>query len=689
LTGRDLRPLFDPSSVAILGASASAGKWGNWLARNALKGKHRRRVFLVNRAGQEVLGERTYRSLAELPEPVELVVIVIGAAGFEQAVDEALLAGARGIVGITAGLGESGDAGRESEQRVVERVRAAGAVLVGPNCLGIADTSSELDLAFGTFASGPLGLVSQSGNLSLELARIADEAGIGFSRFVSVGNQADLDVTELIDVLASHEPTQVIAVYTEDFHDGRAFVRAALRAASMGKPLVLLTVGTSRAGARAARSHTGALVSGSIAIDAACRAGGILRVSTPREMIELTRGLLMQHQPHGRRVAVVGDGGGHVALAADLVVEVGLEMPVLSAALAERILATLPHTAATANPVDLAGGGEQDFFNYERTVRMLGESGEVDAVLLTGYFGGYSEDSPELAGSEADVAQAMAAGAGSSTRPLIIHSMYPRSSTLESLRAARIPIYGDIRSAVNVLACLVEHELHAPDGVPDLPVAVTGPPSREGYFAARRLMAAAGIPFIEACEARSLTEARVAARKVGYPVALKALGTAHKSDAGGVRLGIEDEAALEVAFGGMVTRLAPAAWSVERMATPTAGIELLVGVQRDHRFGPVVVGGAGGVYAEIVHDVQVALAPVTQAAAEVLIRSLRAAPLMLGARGRPVLDVAGAARAAAALSRLAAERPDIAEAEINPLLVSRDGVVALDARIVLTRHDAG
>lgn len=675
---RDLTPLFDPKSVAIVGASATPGKWGNWLARNALKGKDRRRIFLVNRSGGEVFGQTAFRSLSEVPQQVELVVLAIGAAGFEQAVSESLAAGAKVLVGITAGLGETGEPGLEIERRAVARVRSAGAILLGPNCLGVVDTSTNLNLAFGDFSAGPVALVSQSGNLALELALIAREAGLGFSRFVSVGNQADLHLTELIEALSTHEPTRVIAVYAEDFADGRAFARAALRAAELGKPVVLLTVGSSNAGARAARSHTGALVSGSVAIDAACNAAGIVRATTPREMIELTQGLLMRHQPRGRRVGVVGDGGGHVALAADLVNEHGLELPALSPELAARIGAFLPSNASTANPVDLAGGGEQDFFNYERTVRMLNESAEVDAVLLTGYFGGYSDDAEQLARKESEVAQAMSDSSG----PLIVHTMYPRSAALEALRSAHIPVYGDIRSAARVLARLVDR-IEQPRGeIPMLPSPAVVAEPREGYFAVRSLMAAAGIPFGDAREVTTAAEARAAAASIGYPVALKSLGSSHKSDAGGVRLGIHDEAALIAAFTEMEGRLKPASWSVEEMANPQGAIELIVGARRDRSFGPVLVVGVGGIYTELLADVSVALAPASADTAEQLIRSLKAAPLLLGLRGAPPLDVKGAARVAAALSQLLAAQPNMAEAEINPLLVRSQGVVALDARIL-------
>jgi acyl-CoA synthetase (NDP forming) len=679
VTTRDLRALFDPQSIAVLGATDTPGKWGFWLAQNALRSLDRRDVYLVNRSGRVLFGQRSYASLRELPGPAELVVISIGADAFEEAIADSLAAGAKAIVAITAGLGEVGGEWLEVERRAVQRVRAAGAVLVGPNCLGIADTSTGVNLAFGDFAPGPVALVSQSGNLALELALVAADRGLGFSRFVSVGNQADLHANELIDDLMMHDATRVIAVYAEDFANGREFVRSALRAHDAGKPVVLLTVGTSRAGARAARSHTGALVSNSVAVDAACRAGGILRVETPLEMIELAQGLLAPRQPRGRRVGIVGDGGGHVALAADLASSLGLELPVLSAKLSAEIASTLPSNAASANPVDLAGGGEQDFFNYSRAVTALARSGEVDAVILTGYFGGYSVEEPELVRREAMVAADMAAGVAANQATLIVQSMYPRAATLDALRAAGVPIYADMRSAALVLSRLAAR--HEPTGLPDpLPTSPASGGGDGGYFGARALLSRAGVPLVEAREVQGASEAREAAEAIGYPVVLKAIGAEHKSDAGGVRTGIANDGELEIAFADMTARLRPSSFSLEPMADLGSGVELLVGALRDRSFGPLLLVGAGGVFAELLKDVAVALAPVSEEQAEDLIRSLRIAPLLLGARGARHLDVAAAARAAAAISRLAASRPDVSEVEVNPLLVLPEGAIALDAR---------
>jgi acyl-CoA synthetase (NDP forming) len=368
---RDLRPLFEPRSVAVVGASADPSKWGNALARGALRGEGRRAVHLVNRSGGEILGRPAHRSLAVLPEAPELVVVSVPAAGFEAAVDEALTAGARAIVAISAGLGEAGDEGRRVEEDVAARVRAAGAAMLGPNCLGVFDAAAELDLGWSALPSGPIGLISQSGNLALELARLAAGAGLGFSRFASLGNQADLVAADLVAELARHDGTRVIALYLEDFRDGRAFVDACARAGAEGKPVVLLTGGTSQASARAALSHTGALVSGARAVEAACRAGGIVAVATPKQLVDAAQALLPGRRPAGRRVAVYCDGGGHGVVAADVLAAAGLDVPALSPATTAALAEHLPETASLANPVDFAGGGERGLAAYADVGRLL------------------------------------------------------------------------------------------------------------------------------------------------------------------------------------------------------------------------------------------------------------------------------------------------------------------------------
>jgi acetate---CoA ligase (ADP-forming) len=683
---RDLRPLFDPRSVAIVGASNDPAKWGNRLALGALRGEERRPVYLVNRRGGEVLGRPAYPSVADLPEPPELVVLSVPVDGFEEAVDASLEAGTKALVGITTGLGETGDDGRTREAAVVERVRAAGAVLLGPNCLGVFDAESKLDLGWSELQAGAIGLVSQSGNLALELALLAEDYGLGFSRFASLGNQADLEAGELVASLVEHEPTRVIALYCEDFRDGRAFARAAHEAVEAGKPVLLLTVGAGEVSAQAARSHTGALVSDAKAVEAACRAAGMMRVHTPRELVDLAQAELAQVRPRGRRVVVVGDGGGHGIVAADVASAQGLELPPLSDGLQERIAPHLPEAAPRRNPVDFAGAGEQFLSIFEDVTKIVLDSGEVDAALVTGYFGGYSEFSDEFREEETGVALGMARAAADSGRALVVQSMYPRSPALVELRKAGVPVYREIEAAAWALARLADQAEQVPRGVPVLPAPAGATPAAD-YWSARELLASAGIPFPPAQRVEDSSEARAAAADLGYPVVLKALGPLHKSDAGGVALGIGNEHELETALARMAT-LSAEEYSVERMAPLDGGVELIVGCRRDLRFGPIVLAGVGGIYAELLEDTAVALAPVDSAQAEELLRSLRGAPMLVGARGRPPLDVAAAAEVLAGLSRLAAERPDLAEVEINPLLVTPTGAVALDARAVSVENAA-
>lgn len=680
---RDLGALFNPRTLAIVGASADPAKWGHWLARGALAGAHRRSVYLVNRRGGEVLGQAAYRSLGDLPESPELVVIAVPASAFEEQVEAALALGAKALIGITAGLGETGAEGKTRERALRERVRAGGAVLLGPNCLGVFDAESELQLTSNPLPPGQIGLVSQSGNLALEVGMLAAEVGLGISRFVSLGNQADLDAAEILASFAEHARTRVVAVYCEDFRDGRAFARAA---AEVGRPVVLLSAGGTSVGARAARSHTGAIVSSDVAVEAACRAAGIVRARTPAELVDLAQALLAPARPRGGRVAVVGDGGGHGVVAADLAVRDGLDLPRLSDELAREIAAGLPETAATGNPIDLAGGGEQDVGSFGRVVSLLLASAEVDSVLLTGYFGGYGEYAAELRRRELEVAEDLVQAVARCGRPLLVHTMYWRSPPAAALRSGGVPVYRTIEAAVGALARLVEQS-RVPAQlrmVAELPPAQSAEGLVADYFGARALVASAGIPLVEARRVRSLAEARAAARDLGYPVVLKAADLLHKSDQGGVAVGLGDEAELEAAFRRMASL--GEELSVEQMAPVAEGVELLVGVRRDPRFGPVLLVGLGGIYAEIVRDVAAALAPVGEEAAEALLRSLRAAPLLVGARGRPPADLHAAARAASRLASLVSRHPRILEMEINPLLVLPQGALALDARLVLIQE---
>lgn len=691
---RDLRPLFDPAAVAVLGASDDPRKWGNWLGKNALRGEHRRSVFLVNRRAPTVLGRPAYPSLAALPAAPELVVLAVPAAAFDEAIDDALAAGARAILGITAGLAETGPEGRRREQAAVARVRAAGAVLLGPNCLGLMDAAAELHLASNDLPAGPIGLISQSGNLALEVGMRAEAARLGFARFASIGNQADLQVADLVEDFGRAPGIEAIALYCEDFRDGRRFLEVARAATDAGTPVVMITVGASEAAARAARSHTGAMVSGQRSIEAACRAAGIEQVQTPKELVDLLQGLLLPAAPRGRRVAILADGGGHGAVAAEVAEHHGLVVPPLPGEVSDRLTAATGTTGGTTNPVDLAGAGENDLWSFARVLEVLLDADDVDAVLMTGYFGGYGVYGPELAATERDVAATLVELVTRTGKPLVTHSMLAAAATGEAdgplarLQRGRLPVFPSVEDAAWVSGRLWRRAAGRLPALRPLPAARPGP-AAGGYFAARALLEESGFPLVPARAVTDVAAALDAATALGWPVAVKAVALEHKSDAGGVVLGVRDAEHLEAVTADLWGRFGAHPLSVEAMADPSGGVELLVGCVRDPRFGPVAVVGLGGVHTEILTDVAAALAPLDAGEAETLLRSLRGAPLLTGARGRPPLDLGAAAAAVAALSRAAAAHPAVAELEVNPLLVTPSGAYGLDARLVVSPAAGG
>ena len=710
---RDLSALFAPAGIVVIGASADPAKWGGAIARQALRGPRHRPVHLVNRRGGQILGQSAWVRATEIGEPVDLAVICVPATAFDEALDDALDVGARAIVAITAGFGETGAEGLARQQAAVDRVRAAGGVLVGPNCLGLVDNTTGLYLASDPFDAGSVALLSQSGNLALELGLRLRRRAAGFSRFVSLGNQADVTLAELVDDCARHDGTETIAVYAEDFADGRAFAEAAARSP---KPVVLLTAGRGAASARGALSHTGAMTTPADVIAAVCRDAGIHQASTPRELATVLTALGTGRRAAGRRIAVLTDGGGHGALAADAVEAAGLRVPELSAPLQAELMTGLWEQSATGNPIDLAGMGEQEPASYATTASALVDAPELDGVLLTGYFGGYSADrsGPE-AGQAPAAGSAAASGLGGglgdgeiaaahriaalhagSDRPFVVQSMYPDSPSCTILADAGIPVFDAIEDAARALAAVCAD---APAGTPaTAPAPATRrvvralPPARTplaevGYFAVRDLLSGHGLSFPAAVPAADGAQVLAAADTLTGPFVLKAVHLLHKSDAGGVALGLRGQDALAAAWGRMDAVFSdspvPPAYSVEEMADLRDSVELIVGVRRDPRFGPVVMVGLGGIATETLKDTAFALAPIAPDAAELLLRSLRSSALFDELRGRPALDLAAAAEAVCAVARAAAEHPEIAELEVNPVLLSPRGVLALDARAVL------
>ena len=666
----DLRVFSDPSSVAVVGASEDPAKWGYWLASGALEGAHRRAVHFVNRRSTSVLGHPCAANVSDLSEAPELVALCVPANHLDAVVDEALARGTRGFLGITSGVAD--------DAALSARITAGGARLIGTNSLGIYDATNELRLMWGVPTPGPMAIVSQSGQLGSELIALGRRHGLGVSRFVSIGNQTDVTATDVLADLADHDDTRVVALYLESFTHGEALFGALATLRAAGKPTVLLTVGGSSASSRLARTHTGSLTSPLDVVDAVCRATGVVRVATPAELIDVARGFLAVRTARGRRVAIVGDSGGQSGIAADVAAAAGLTVPQFSVQLSERLGAQLPAGAACTNPVDLAGAGEQDLGNYAAIVEQACAAGDVDAVVLTGYFGCYAQDVPALADAEAAVAQRLGAVARTAGLPVLVHTMAPDSETAQTLWRCGVPAYGRIEAVVRVAAALADSVPTPPAAVVESSTATVEP----GYWAARALLAGAGVAFPAGAVVRDSADIDAAADRLTAPLVVKAAWLEHKSDVGGVRMNLHDRADLHAAFDDMRGRLGDGEYVVEEQDHRPDAVEVLIAARRDPQLGPVVVVGAGGTDTEVLRDVRMECAPVSVATATAMLERLRIAPLLNGFRGRAAVDAAALADAVVAVSQLIAVRPDLTEIELNPVRATASGALAVDALVV-------
>jgi acyl-CoA synthetase (NDP forming) len=683
LAGRDLTALFAPESIAIVGASNDPAKYGNWLAARALRDQRHRPAFLINKTRSSILDHPAAPSLMALGHSVDLAVIAVPAAGFDEAVHDAIEANVKAVVAITAGLGETGADGLARQTALVDELRAAGVAMLGPNCLGVLDNTTHLDATVNEFRPGEVSIVSQSGNVAIDLAEHLAEQGLGVARFASLGNCADLDVADLVDSCIDHDGTAAIAVYCEGFKDGRKFARVAARAADAGKPVVLLSVGRGAASTRGAASHTGSLVTSNVVLEAVCEATGTELVSSPFEMANLLQALVRTRPPTGTRVGVLADGGGHASLASDSLEEAGLQVDEFSSELGARLAGELPATASVVNPIDVAGGGEQDITCFERTAHHLLDSPEVDAVLMTGFFGGYGDYDPAVVPAEIQAGHDIGALVAATNASFIAQTMFANSEAAKALRASGIAVYRNVEHATWALRRLTRRAQSTSHPLPTLPEPAPAL-AETGYWPARRALAAAGIPFVPAAEVSTREQLDAAADSLKFPLVLKALGDEHKSDKGGVILNIADHRALAEAWDDIQDRLAPPSCSLEEMANLSGAVELIIGVRRDPTFGPIVLVGIGGTYTELLKDTRCALGPITADQARQLLLSLRGAALLTGFRGKPAVCLEPAAQLVATLSTYAAAHPEIGEIECNPIAVTPTAAVALDARIILT-----
>ncbi|MDV7216864.1 acetate--CoA ligase family protein [Streptomyces prunicolor] len=672
----------DPSSVAVVGATDDRAKWGYWLATGALAGAGRRQVWLVNRRAAQVLGQSCRPTVDDLPQAPDLVALCVPPRHVLPVVRGALAKGCRAFLSITAGLGAD-------EAELAALLRESGARMIGPNSLGLFNAATELRLAWGNFAPGSLAIVSQSGQLGSEIAALGARAGLGVSRFYSVGNQLDVTAVDVLESLVSDEHTSTVALYLESFADGARIVTALEALRRAGKHALVLTTGASEGSRLLARSHTGSMTSALDVVDAACRAAGALRVATPRELVDAARVLDATAPPGGRRVAIISDSGGQGGIAADLAGDRGLRAPVFTEQLQARLRDLLPAAAAVSNPVDLAGAGEADLQVYARVTELVAASGEVDSIVLSGYLGCYGEDSPSLVNAESAVIDRLGhLGRGHQTDaarvPLIVHSMSAASPAVARLREHRVPVFDTIDAALGALGHLTQ--LGGQPRPAPMTVRTEAAVPAPGYWAARTFLTALGIAMPEA---RLVTDAAgfaAACASLRAPLVLKAGWIEHKSEHRAVRTGLGPDTA-DAVFREMYERLGPGEYVVEEQDIRPGVVELLIGARRDRDFGPTVTVGHGGILAELWHDVSVELAPVDRPTAAGMLDRLRSRRLLDGWRGQPAVDLDALIDTVVAVSEAIAATPGLADIEINPIRVGPEGALAVDALVVPRAED--
>jgi acetyl coenzyme A synthetase (ADP forming)-like protein len=679
-----LTAFFRPRVVAVVGAGRRRGRIGAEIFHNLVAGGFRGRVVPVNVSGGEVEGVPSVARVTAIDGDVSLAVIAVPCDQVSAVVDDCIAKGVKALLIISAGFGETGAAGLEREAAIVEKVRAAGIRLIGPNCMGIINTDPAVRLN-ATFSpvyppEGRVALSTQSGALGLAILDYAARLNIGFSTFASIGNKADVSGNDLIQYWADDPRTDIILLYVESFGNPRTFSELA-RDIGRHKPIVAVKAGRSAAGARAASSHTGALASSDVIVEALFRQAGVIRTYTLEEMFDVAALLAHQPVPNGRRVAILTNAGGPAILAADACEANGLELPEMSLNTREALHEFLPAAASIGNPIDMLASAPAE--HYEKAARLLLADERVDS-LLTIFI-------PPLVTDPKAVAEAIVRGASGARKPVLATFMSAQGAPSE---LQTIPCYMFPEAAATALARVVTHGewRRRPRGTVPVFPDVRPDDARDvidraqGWLSpgdVHAVLNAFGIDAMTLVPAASEDEAVAAARGIGFPVAMKAVGPAivHKTDLGGIALRLAGDDAVRTAYRDMSRRLGSAMSGVMIQAMVTGGVEMLIGATVDPSFGPVIACGTGGTLVELFSDVAVRLHPLTDVDAAEMIGELRGAPLLHGYRGAPLVDEAALIAVLLRVSALIDACPAIQELDINPLKVLPTGACAVDARI--------
>jgi acetate---CoA ligase (ADP-forming) len=693
---RPLDPVFSPRSIAVVGASRDPRSIGFALLHNLVLGGFAGPIYPVNPKARSIHSLPCHPDLGSLPEAPDLVVVLVPRDAVLPIVDQAITRGARALVVISAGFGETGGEGAALEAQLRERVRAAGVRMIGPNCMGVINTDGavRMNATFAPVAARPgsLGFVSQSGALGVAILNVAASLGIGLTQFASMGNKADVSGNDLVEHWEDDPATRVICMYLESFGNPRRFTEIAKRV-SRKKPILVVKSGRTEAGARAASSHTGALAGADVTVSAFLAQTGVLRANTIEELFDVARALDRCPLPRGRRVAIVTNAGGPAIMATDACVNLGLPMAELSPATRAQLGSWLPAAASLGNPVDMIASATPE--SYRRTLAAVLADPGVDLALVVNV--------TPLMSDPSDVLEAATAGAAAvPDKPVLAVMMatedfYARSQGREDL----LPVYRFPESAALALAQLsryAEWRARPEEAPPELPaddgrVAALLAATAEGYLPAEDAIAvldAYGIPVAPWRLVGTLAEARQAADELGWPVVLKAVGPApalvHKSELGAVAVDLRTPEELAAAGEAMERRLAAAGatadgYLVQRLLR--GGQEVIFGVSTDPRFGPLLMFGLGGKYVEVLRDVRFAVTPLSRPEAAQTIRGIQGIKLLEGVRGEAAADLGRLEDVLLRLAQLVTRHPRIVELDVNPFLAAPAGgtAAALDVRI--------
>lgn len=688
-----------PRTIAMIGATAAIHKAGGRRWRSAVTARGDQAIFPIHPTADQLDGRRAYRSLQELPDEVDLAVVMVPSDVVASVVDECAAANAKAVIVVSAGFGETGEAGRVAECQMVATLRDRGIRMLGPNSAGVFSAAGGVNTLGWEIPSGHIGLITQSGNIALSFTRYAHARQAGFSSILAVGNSADLTISELVEVLLLDDQTNVILIYCEGFapNDGRRLIDVLSRSA-IRKPVVILKPGGSEEGRRAVQSHTGSLAGDDIIADSALRAAGVYRAQEIDEAFDVALAFSIGKRLRSSAVAILSDGGGHATMVADAAGRLGLTLASFSPSTHEKLKTLLPVRSGIGNPVDFAGVAESNPESIPGVLQACLEDPAVSGVIFAGHFGGYhlmaaaGELLSGVKSAESAAAERVGELASASDKPVLIHSDHADShpSTLSPLHFAGVPVYGKLESSAKGMAALMQRKASSV-----LAEVQTRGEAHEDVVDAvlledecRRILSDAGIAMPPSWVVHNAEEAREVKSKARVPLAMKLLSSRaiHKSDVGGVLLGIATDEDSVVAFTkleGIATQLGEK--NPRALVTPMIGkgVECFIGAKIDPQFGPAIFFGAGGVLIEILKDVNCRLAPMTAAESAAIINASRISPLLSGFRGGEKVARQALVDLIEKVSRFCWDRrTDLIELDLNPVIVNADGAHIVDARMV-------